>query len=61
MDIARILAGIESEIDRLQRVANALRGIKSKPSNNRGIMSAAARRKISLAQEARWATVKAKT
>jgi hypothetical protein len=58
MDTKRMLGEVEAEIAKLQRVADALRGSEPKPSSNRGRghgMSAAARRKISLAQKARWA------
>ena len=59
MDTGRFLVEVEQEITRLQRVADALRGLsgKSAVSTNGGRrpMSAAARRKISLAQKARWA------
>ena len=56
-----MLGEVEAEIAKLQRVANALRGIESsqtKSGTTAGTsyrMSAAARRKISLAQKARWA------
>ncbi len=56
-----MLGEVEAEITKLQRVADALRGTESRQTNNRGKgrgMSAAARRKISLAQKARWATQK---
>lgn len=58
MDTQTILRDVEAEIAKLQRVADALRGIGSNgsaPSDKRKVMSAAARRKISLAQKARWA------
>jgi hypothetical protein len=61
MDINQMLAEVEQQIAKLQRVADALRGTESKqstsPSRGRGL-SAAARRKISLAQKARWANQK---
>jgi len=52
---------VETEIAKLRRVADALRGSESKQSSKRGRrhgMSAAARRKISLAQKKRWAKQK---
>jgi hypothetical protein len=59
MDIKGMLAEVEQEIAKLQSVANALRGIESKQGNSQSTkshgLSAAARRKISLAQKARWA------
>jgi hypothetical protein len=61
MDTARFLVEIETEIARLQHIADALRGLKSKggaPRGKRRAMSAAARKKISLAQKARWAKQK---
>jgi hypothetical protein len=57
-----MLGEVEQEIAKLQRVADALRGSESKQSSNGGRrhgMSAAARRKISLAQKARWAKQRA--
>ncbi len=62
LDTKRMLGEVEQEIAKLQRVADALRGSESKQSSKRGTghgMSAAARRKISLAQKARWAEKKA--
>jgi hypothetical protein len=65
LDTKRMLEEVETEITKLQRVADVLRGSesrRSKPRSNRGRghgMSAAARRKISLAQKARWAKQKA--
>jgi hypothetical protein len=57
-----MIGEVEAEIAKLQSVADALRSIDSKKSNSPGTkphgMSAAARRKISLAQKARWATKK---
>jgi hypothetical protein len=56
-----MLGEVEAEIAKLQRVADALRGSESKQSSNRGRghgMSAAARRKISLAQKKRWSKLK---
>jgi hypothetical protein len=55
-----MLREVEAEIAKLQRVADALRSSEPKQSGNRGGMSAAARRKISLAQKARWAKQKTK-
>jgi hypothetical protein len=58
MDTKGILHEVEAEITKLQRVADVLRGLTSNDSESRGRrkgMSAAARRKISLAQKARWA------
>jgi hypothetical protein len=63
MDTGAFLAEVEQEIARLQHVADALRGISGKSAASRGNskrpMSATARRKISLAQKARWAKQKA--
>lgn len=56
-----MLGEVEAEIAKLQRVADALRGSEPKQISYRGRghgMSAAARRKISLAQKARWAKTK---
>ena len=53
-----MLQEVEAEITKLERVAAALRGSMSDsdtPSGKRKGMSAAARKKISLAQRARWA------
>jgi hypothetical protein len=61
LDTKRILGEVEQEIAKLQRVADALRGSESKQSSKRGTghgMSAAARRKISLAQKKRWSKLK---
>jgi hypothetical protein len=61
MDIKGMLAEVEQEIAKLQRVADALRGTESSQTKSGTTtrtthrMSAAARRKISLAQKARWA------
>jgi hypothetical protein len=55
-----MLGEVEAEIAKLQRVADALRGTESnqtKSGTTTGTshrMSAAARRKISLSQKARW-------
>jgi hypothetical protein len=59
-----MLEEVETEIAKLQRVADALRGTElaqDKPLTSRNgghTMSAVARRKISLAQKARWAQKK---
>ena len=61
LDTKRMLAEVETEIAKLQRVVDALRGSTPKhgaPRGKRKGMSAAARRKISLAQKARWAKQK---
>jgi hypothetical protein len=53
-----MLLEIEAEITKLERVADVLRGLSSDgnaPQRKRKRMSAAARKKISLAQKARWA------
>jgi hypothetical protein len=53
-----MLREVEAEITKLERVADVLRGISSEsgaPDGERKGMSAAARKKISLAQKARWA------
>ena len=59
MDTKRMLAEVEQEITKLTRIADALRGSEwnhTSPRVNQGkhSMSAASRRKISLAQKARW-------
>lgn len=62
-----MLGEVEAEIAKLQSVANALRGIESSQTRSGTTagtshkMSAAARRKISLAQKARWAAKKTST
>jgi hypothetical protein len=61
LDTQKILQEIETEITKLQRIADVLKGLKSDggaPSHKRKGMSAAARKKISLAQKARWAKQK---
>jgi hypothetical protein len=65
MDTKQMLADVEAEIAKLERVAAALRGIETvqatKPHSKAGVghsMSEAARRKISLALKARWAKKK---
>lgn len=58
MDTQKILHEVESEISKLERVAEILRALAAKSTEPRGprkSMSAAARKKISLAQKARWA------
>lgn len=56
-----MLAEVEQEIAKLRRVADALRGSESPqeiPTNNHGAgrtVSASARKRMSLAQKARWA------
>jgi hypothetical protein len=58
LDTQRMLHEVEAEITKLERIADALRGSTSEggtPSGKRKGMSAAARRRISLAQKARWA------
>jgi hypothetical protein len=59
MDTGRFLVEVEQEIARLQHIADALRGIGGKSaasgSSGKRTMSAAARKKISLAQKKRWA------
>jgi len=53
---------LEAERDRLDAAIKALRGLSSSNSAGSSVkpktMSAAARRKIAVAQRARWATVK---
>jgi hypothetical protein len=49
---------VETEITKLERIADVLRGLTSEsgePRSKRKGMSAEARKKISIAQEARWA------
>jgi hypothetical protein len=58
LDTQRMLHEVEAEITKLERVADVLRGITSNgnaPQGKRKGMSAAGRKKISLAQKARWA------
>jgi len=58
LDTRRILQEVEAEITKLERVADVLRGLTSgrgTPRGKREGMSAAARKKISIAQKARWA------
>jgi hypothetical protein len=53
-----MLREVETEITKLERIADVLRGFSSEtgaPATTRRQMSAAARKKISLAQKARWA------
>jgi hypothetical protein len=66
MNIERLLEEVEQEIERLQQVADLLRG-DTKLSTRRGKgvkgkrhLSRAARRAISDAQKARWAKARAK-
>jgi hypothetical protein len=62
LDTKRMLREVEAEITKLERIADVLRGSTAKRGAARGKrkgMSAAARRKISLAQKARWAKQKA--
>ena len=57
MDTQRMLHEVEEEITKLERIAGVLRGLTSEspvPSVKRKAMSAATRKKISLAQKARW-------
>lgn len=64
MDIRRMLKEVEAEIAKLEGIADALRSSEGKPRRSTGPrrkrkkMSAAARKKISLAQKARWAKKK---
>lgn len=63
LDTQRILQEVEAEITKLERVADVLRGLTSEDRAARGKrkgMSAAARKKISIAQKARWAASAAK-
>jgi hypothetical protein len=61
LDTKRMLAEVEQEIAKLRRVADALRGTESapqRPANSHGAgrtLSASARKRMSLAQKARWA------
>ena len=59
------MATLKAQIERLQSKLEALAGDTAsgpgrKPGRKRRKLSAAARRKISLAQKARWAKVRAK-
>lgn len=70
MDTTSIISELESQRDRLDRAITALQGSRRSPGRPRGTaaatngrkgprhMSAAARRKISEAQKARWAKQK---
>ena len=65
MDTGRILKEIEAEIAKLERVAKALKGIEteatpSQSKKGKRKISAATRKKLSLAQKARWAKVQTK-
>jgi hypothetical protein len=58
LDTQRILHEVEAEITKLQSVANVLRGLalnNAEPQSGQKVMSAAARRKISIAQKLRRA------
>lgn len=62
LDTKRMLREVEAEIKKLESIADVLRGSKSKQTRGkRKTMSAAARKKISLAQKARWAKQKSKS
>jgi hypothetical protein len=58
MNIEQVVAALKQERDRLTKAIEALTGLKSGPQRKKKTLSAAARRKISLAQKARWAKVK---
>jgi hypothetical protein len=65
MDYSRIIAEIDAEIKRLQQARALLLGGAGPVAHSRAsqparktTMSAAARRRISIAQKARWAKVK---
>ena len=58
MQIEQIVRQLRTERDRLDAALKALTGITGS-NGTRPTLSAAARRKISLAQKARWAKVKA--
>jgi len=61
MDTARMLAEVEAEIEKLKGIAAVLRGsspTRRRRQGKRRSMSAAARKKISDAQKARWAKAK---
>ena len=53
MDFSQLKAEISSEIDKWHKVLAALDG--GKPAGKKRTMSAAARKRISTAQKARWA------
>ena len=60
MDTQRMLQEVESEIAKLERVADVLRGMTADngtPHGKHSGISAAARKKMSLAQKARWAKI----
>jgi len=62
MGLEDVVKEITNEIDRLTHVLRVLTGVKTKgkpATGSRRRMSAAARRKISLAQKARWKKWKA--
>lgn len=53
-----MLQEVQAEITKLERIADVLRGLGSEsgePRNKRKGFSAAARKKMSIAQKARWA------
>lgn len=68
MDTNQILQAVKAEISRLQKVVDLLEGTAPSPkaaaatttTRKRPRLSAAARKRISLAQKARWAAFKAK-
>lgn len=58
MDTQRILREVEVEITKLERIADVLRGLgleSGEAQGKRKGLSAAARKKMSIAQKARWA------
>jgi len=63
MNIPNILTAIDAEIRRLQRAREALSVLDTRTSHHSGRgpkrLSAAARARISRAQKARWAKIKA--
>lgn len=67
MDYSKIIAEIDSEINRLQKARSALADLNGARATSNGPrrggrrkMSAAARARIAAAQRARWARVRAK-
>ena len=60
MQLKRERERVQKEVRRIDAALSALRGVSSHGSSQQHSMSAAARRKISVAQKARWAKQKAR-
>jgi hypothetical protein len=61
MKISQALEAVESEIAKLQKVANALRSIATEKRTRTGKISLDGRKRIAEAQRLRWAKLRAKT